>query len=398
MSPTLPKNAEPEQRRIDLGSGIPKKAVDSTAAGTEVRRLSRDEARRLAVRAQLLDADRPTDLLMLVERLTFLQLDPTAVVAPSADLVAWSRMGRAYRPAQLQQALEQDRTLFEHRAQPVETEPIIAMVRPMSDLGLFLDDMAAWPTSTRAREWLSANDGFRRRVLDLLAASGPLSSRDIPDTCEVVWASSGWTNDRSVTQMLEALASRGEVAVSGRRGRQRLWDLAERVYPAGTQVVPSAVARTRRDERRLRSLGVARPQVVGEAGIPAEIEGIPGLWRLDPSATADGFEGRTAILSPFDRLIHDRVRAQQLFDFDYTLEMYKPKNARRWGYFALPVLHEDRLIGKIDAAANRKSSRLEVQAVHEDVPFTRSMSRAVDAELAALAAWLDLDGVRPPPA
>ena len=334
----------------------------------------------------------------MVERLTFLQLDPTAVVAPSADLVAWSRMGSAYQPVHLQHALEVDRTLFEHRAQPMETEPVIAMVRPMSDLGLFLADMAAWPSSRRVREWLDANDAFRHRVLDLLAASGPLSSRDIPDSSEVPWASSGWTNDRNVTQMLEFLASRGEVAVSARQGRQRLWDLAERVHPAGTKAVPADVARTRRDERRLRSLGVARPQVVGEAGIAAEIEGIPGLWRLDPEATAEGFEGRTAILSPFDRLIHDRLRAQQLFDFEYTLEMYKPKHARRWGYFALPVLHQDRLIGKVDAAANRTSSRLEVQAVHEDVALTRAMSRAVDAELAALAAWLGLEGVSRPPA
>ncbi len=333
----------------------------------------------------------------MVERLTFLQLDPTAVIAPSADLVAWSRMGSDYQPAHLQQALEHDRTLFEHRAQPVETEPVIAMVRPTSDLGLYLADMAAWPSSTRTREWLAANDGFRRRVLDLLAASGPLSSRDIPDSSEVPWASSGWTNDRNVTQMLEFLASRGEVAVSARRGRQRLWDLAERVYPADVQVLPSDAARLRRDERRLRSLGVARAQIVGDAGVPAEIAGVPGVWRLDPDATAEGFTGRTAILSPFDRLIHDRVRAQLLFDFEYTLEMYKPKDKRRWGYFALPVLHEDRLIGKIDAAANRDTSRLEVQAVHQDIPFTRAMARAVDGELAALAAWLGLDGVRPPP-
>ncbi len=375
---------------------IPQRA-DSSQGRTEVRHLTRDEARRVAIRAQLLDADRPDDLLTVVERLTFLQLDPTAVVAPSADLVTWSRMGSAYQPVQLQQALERDRTLFEHRAQPVETEPVIAMVRPTSDLGLYLADMAAWPTSTRSREWLAANDGFRRRVLDLLAASGPLSSRDIPDTSEVPWASSGWTNDRNVTQMLEFLSSRGEVAVSARRGRQRIWDLAERVYPTGTQALSPDAARARRAERRLRSLGVARPQVVGEAGVPAEIDSVPGLWRLDPGATAEGFKGRTAILSPFDRLIHDRVRAQQLFDFEYTLEMYKPKDKRRWGYFALPVLHQDRLVGKVDAAADRDTSRLDVQAVHQDVPFTRAMSRAVDGELAALAAWLGLDGVRPPP-
>ena len=185
--------------------------------------------------------------------------------------------------------------------------------------------------------------------------------------------------------MLEFLGSRGEIAVAGRRGKQRLWDLAERVYPAGIKVVPADEARKIRDAKRLRSLGVARPQMVGEAGIPAEIEGTSGLWRLDPKATAKDFEGRTALLSPFDRLIHDRVRALELFDFEYLLEMYKPKDKRRWGYFALPVLHHDRLVGKVDATADRKSSRLHVDAVHQDVKFTRAMTAAVNAELHALA-------------
>ncbi len=359
-----------------------------------VRRLTRDEARRIAIRAQLLDAVRPRNLLEMVERLTMLQLDPTAAVAPSADLIAWTRLGNTYDPAQLQQALERDRTLFEHRGQVVVIEPVIVMVRPMADLCLHLADMANWSVGwTRHREWLAANDGFRRRVLDLLGTSGPLASRDIPDTAEVPWESTGWTHDRNVTQMLESLASRGEVAVAGRRGRQRLWDVAERVYPAGTPVVPADEARTMRDERWLRSLGVARPQVVGEAGIPVEVEGTSGLWRVDPEARADDFEGRTALLSPFDRLIHDRVRALELFDFEYTLEMYKPKEKRRWGYFALPVLHQDRLVGKVDATADRKTSRLQVNAVHHDVRFTRAMTAAVKAELEALASWLGLDDV-----
>lgn len=139
-----------------------------------VRRLTRDEARRIAIRAQLLDADRPRNLLTVVDRLTFLQLDPTAAIAPSAELVAWSRLGSAYQPALLQQALEQDRALFEHRAQPVETEPVIAMVRPMADLGLYLGDMDAGPFgSARHVEWMSVNDAFRRRVLDLLGHIGP---------------------------------------------------------------------------------------------------------------------------------------------------------------------------------------------------------------------------------
>jgi uncharacterized protein YcaQ len=357
-------------------------------------RLSRKDARRIAIRAQLLDADRPRDLGAVVDRLTFLQLDPTAVVAPSADMVAWSRVGSAYEPAHLQHALERDHTLFEQKAQDVDTEPMLAMVRPMRDLGLYLADMAAWSFGRASREWMAANDGFRRRLLDLLGASGPLMSRDIPDTSERPWASTGWTNDRNVNQMLEFLAARGEVAVAGRRGRQRLWDLAERVYPTDTPVVPADEAHKIRNEKRLRSLGLARPRLVGDAGIPVEVEGTAGGWQLDPEATADGFQGRTALLSPFDRLIHNRVRAMELFDFDYTLEMYKPKAKRRWGYFALPVLHHDRLVGKVDAAADRKTGQLHVHAVHRDVPFTRAMTAAVNAELDAMAQWLGLDDVR----
>jgi uncharacterized protein len=135
------------------------------------------------------------------------------------------------------------------------------------------------------------------------------------------------------------------------------------------------------------------PVHVGEAGEPAVVEGVKGEWRIDPTCLGDGFDGRTALLSPFDRLVHDRVRAQELFDFEYTLEMYKPAAKRRWGYFALPILHDDRLVGKVDAAADRKASVLRVNAIHEDVLFKRRMTKAVQAELDDLASWLGLDAV-----
>ena len=356
-----------------------------------MRRLSSAEARRIAVRAQRLDADRPTDLLDVVTQLGFVQLDPTAAIAPSADLVAWSRLGSAYRPEHRRTAMEDDRTLFEHLGQPSRREPGVAMLRPMADLGLFLAEMRSLPTpGGQAEQWLTANARFRRRVLDQLRDEGPLLSRDIPDTCEQPWASTGWTNARNVTKLLELLLRIGDVAVSGRRGAQRVWDVAERVYPASVVVVPMAEAVRMRAERRLRSLGVTRP-VFGEAdevGEPVEVEGTDGEWRLDPTATADGFVGRTALLSPFDRLVHDRARAQALFDFDYTLEMYKPAAKRQWGYFALPILHGDRLVGKLDATVDRRAGVLRVDAVHPDVRFTKAITAAVDTEIEELAAWL----------
>jgi uncharacterized protein YcaQ len=202
--------------------------------------------------------------------------------------------------------------------------------------------------------------------------------------------------------MLEFLMMRGEVAIAGRVGRERLWDLPERVYPAEVAVPSVEEAERRKNERRLTSLGIARqkarampmePVHVGEAGEPAVVEGVNGEWRVDPAALGNDFEGRTALLSPFDRLIHDRARAEELFDFEYTLEMYKPAAKRRWGYYALPILHEDRLVGKLDAVADRKASVLRVNAIHEDVKFTRVMTKAVQAELEDLASWLGMSAI-----
>jgi uncharacterized protein YcaQ len=366
--------------------------------GVSVHELSRTEARRIAVRAQCLDRTRPAGLLDVVRRLTLLQLDPTAAVAPNADLVVWSRLGSSYAPAELRAALE-NRALIELKA----------MIRPAEDIALYRAEMAGWagngalrPWQEQRRAWVRANDACRLDILDRLAASGPLPSRDLPDTCEVPWKSTGWTDSRNVTQLLEFMVARGEVAIAGRRGRDRLWDLASRVYP-DDPAVPAEQALRVRDERRLRALGIARarrpespvePMDVGEAGEPAVVEGVKGVWRVDPSLLGGTFSGRTALLSPFDRLIHDRDRVLELFEFDYQLEMYKPAAKRRWGYFALPILHADRLVGKLDATADRKAGVLRVHAVHQDVAFTPAMTEAVDHEIEDLAHWLGLDLTR----
>ncbi len=135
------------------------------------------------------------------------------------------------------------------------------------------------------------------------------------------------------------------------------------------------------------------PQGVGTAGEPARVDGVRGTWRVDAeqvAALAEPFEGRAALLSPFDRLLSDRKRTLEIFDFEYVLEMYKPAAQRRWGYYALPVLHGDRLVGKLDATADRRAGVLHVHALHRDVPFTPAMIQTVEAEVDDLAQWLGL--------
>ena len=352
--------------------------------------LAREEARRIAVRAQLLDARRPTDLVETIRQLTFVQVEPTAAVAPTADLVLWSRLGAGYNPDDLTTALEKDFSLFE----------LAFFVRPMEDLALFKAEMAGPPQYEKTARWLDDNLEFRQDILDRLEVDGPLTARELPDTSTVSWPSSGWNNNRNVMMMLECLMMRGDIAVAGREGRDRLWDLAERVYHADIPMIPLREAEGIRNERRLRSLGIVRnatPNLpvettrVGEAGVEARVEGLKGRWRVDPDQLGMPFEGRTALLSPIDGLIRDRKRMADLFEFDYALEMYKPAAKRRWGYYALPILHGDSLIGKVDATTDRGHGRLVVHAIHEDEPFTPDMTSGVQDELKSLAEWLGVE-------
>jgi len=366
-------------------------------------RLSREQARRIAVRAQLLDARRPWALVEVVDELTLLQLDPTAAIAPSADLVCWSRLGEAYEHSDLRDALERERSLVE----------LGSFVRPMDDVGPVLA-VEAHGLHPSARDWLATNARFRADVLAVLDERGPLTVAEVPDTSQQPWQSSGWTNDKSVDRMLTLLNRLGEVAVSGRRGKLRTWDLAERVYPADLVLPSYAEAQALLDRRRLGALGIARDTSrgntgeelgAGGAGVPCTVDGTEGTWRVDPDALTGldaPFAGRTALLSPYDRLVYDRQRALDLFDFEYVLEMYKPAAQRRWGHFALPILHADRLVGKLDAKADRKKGVLRVNAVHEDAAsaggtWDPGLADHVEAEIDALAAWLGLEVTRGSP-
>ncbi|MCR2827168.1 DNA glycosylase AlkZ-like family protein [Microbacterium sp. zg.Y909] len=347
-------------------------------------RLSRRDARRVAVRAQLLSEPRPAAIVETVYALTAVPVDTTAAIMPSADHILYSRLGWPYQPSDLRQAVEVDRDLFEWDG----------YCRVMSDLPLYRATMSRRPEYPRTRDWLVANDEFRRGVLARLRAEGPLHAAEIPDGAQVSWKSTGWTHSRNTTQMLEILLSRGDVAVWGRDAKGRLFDVAERVYPGDLPDVADADAARELAERRLAAQGIVRAKDAGdEVGVAAVVEDTEGTWRVDAEVLSDCavFAGRTVLVSPLDALVADRARLRTLFGYEYVLEMYKPASTRRWGYFALPILHGDRFVGKLDARADRRAGVMHVNAVHEDGGFDDEARAAVATEVEALAEWLGLE-------
>ena len=350
-----------------------------------VHQLTRDQARRIVVRAQLLDADRPGDVVEVAEELGAIKIDPTATIAPAEHTILWSRIGAAYDPIQLSKAVEHDRLLFEFDGS----------FRPISLLPLMLPAMRRWPRRASTIEWLSANDRFRSDVLARLRAEGPLFASDIPDTAQVARPPDGWFGSNQTVHMLDFLQRQGEVAIVGREGRQRRWDLAERVYPNDMPEYSFEEADVLLAERRLHSAGIAKLKSpwsgVGEAGEPALVEGSKWKFRVDPEALAaldDDADGRVAFLSPYDGMLFDRPRLKEIFDFEYVLEQFKPKAQRRYGFFAHPILMGDRFVGLLDAEVVRENEALKVTAVHELLPFDPEEDEMVRREIAGLAEWL----------
>jgi uncharacterized protein YcaQ len=327
--------------------------------------VTREDARRIAVRAQLLDGS-ARDVLETIRRLGFLQLDPISTIAPPQQLVLWSRLGPFDR-AELDRLLWKERRLFEWNAfiWPIEDLPLIR-ARMRERWGHY--KWQRW-----AKEFLNEQVGLRRYVLRELERRGPMLSRELEHPAtraneRYVW----WGTRAQLTWMLELLHRRGLIAVAGRSGGQRLWDLAERWFPE-TETVPVAEARRALDEKRFRALGVRLER---------------GRLVAHPEA-ADGPVGkRVTFLSPFDRLVHDRDRAEALWDFRYRLEMYVPKAKREYGYYVLPILRGDRIVGRIEPVFDRKEGVLRVNGVWweagaKPVPLERplrSLTRFVGAE------------------
>jgi uncharacterized protein YcaQ len=313
----------------------------------------------MAVHAQLLDGS-ATDVLSTVRRLGFLQLDPISTVAPPQHLVLWSRLGERYDPGELDRLLWDERQLIEWNAflWPIEDLPILKARMRRKD--------GTW--ERRLDAFLKENASYRRYVLRELEQRGPLLSREIEDHAPSRREAHRWWGERKMGLMLGVLNARGQVAVVGRRGKQRLWDLADRWYPE-TETIPWREAERLADEKRFRSLGVRLTKGKLVAHPDADDSPVP------PS--------RTTFLSPFDRLIHDRDRAHRLWDFFYRLEMYVPKAKREYGYYVLPILRGDRVLGRIEPVHDRKTGKLEVRGIWwEDGPVP------VKRPLASLARWL----------
>jgi uncharacterized protein YcaQ len=322
------------------------------------------EARRIAVRAQLLDGS-ASSVLETVRRLGFLQMDPISTVAPPQHLVLFSRLGPFDR-AELDRLIWKQRRLFEYDAfiYPIESLPLQrARMLRRRRLGKLKRD--EW-----IRGFLREHTRLRRAILRDLERDGPLLARDLKEEVAPVGERHAWWGRGPLRLMLDILATRGEIAVAGRVGTHRLWDLPERVWPE-TEPVPWREAERQLLDQRRRSLGVWREN---------------GRWLAHPKATDGDVPERTTVLSPFDRLIHDRDRAEALWDFRYRLEMYVPKVKREYGYYVLPILRGDRIVGRVEPVFDRKARRLDVVATWGDT--TR-----LDDALAELAAFLGAEEV-----
>ncbi len=338
-----------------------------------------------------------------MDHLGALQLDPTTTVARSEHLVLWSRIGK-YDLADLDRAMYRERRLFEYGS----------WILPASDFALHRDAMRRYLSgpSTRqryVRDWLDSNAAFRRSVVAEIRKHGPLRSRDLADHAVVPWRTGGWNDGKNVGRMLDALWKVGVLATVGRDGTERIWDLAERFYPPAASKLSAHEVVFRRMAAQLRALGVARVDQFGfgvegrlprwrealrelerqHIAEPARVKGLSGEWFVHkPALERRPFRPRTTLLSPFDQLVSHRERAEAIFGFRFKLEIYVPAAKREFGYYVMPILHGERLIGRIDPVFDRKSRTFRVNAVYAEPDAPPRAGEGVGKAIRDLALWV----------
>jgi uncharacterized protein YcaQ len=372
-------------------------------------------ARRLFITKQRLAGPTPPNtpeaMLGLIRDLGCVQIDPINVVARTHQLVLFSRLGQ-YSPAHLDQLLWRDHALFEYWAH-------CASIVLTEDFPLHAPMMRAYPWSDRTRAWIKQNAKLKRYVLAELRRAGPLPSRALTEDGihPEDWVSTGWTSGRNISRMLDFLWIGGKIMVAGREGIQKLWDLSERVLPEWTprEKFSEREVTRRAALRALRALGVATPTHIAHhflrgryAELPKvlkelekeerirgiEIEGWKGQWYLSAedhlllTHLPTTWQPRTVLLSPFDNLICDRARTRQFFDFDFTIEIYVPPAKRKFGYYVLPILHGDEIIGRLDPTFDREANVLRVNAAYAEADAPKNAGRAVAGAVQDLAAFL----------
>lgn len=391
---------------------------------------SLENVRRLAVVKQGLAGRRPNkptskDILELTRNIGCLQLDPISAVAPSHQIVLWSRLGN-YDTSHLDNLLWSEKKLFEywaHQASIVlmEDYPLYYyMMRNYPDV--FLKSLGpVW--RLRVKKWINANSRLRDYVLRQLEERGPLLSRQFEDKSRTKLRSFGWSSWSDVSRMLFHLYFKGEVMVVGREGKQKIYDLSERF-------LPSWVPKKELSEEQVEYEGVQRSiQALGTANeselkwyflrgrypnlkdtlkrlqadskiYPVDIQDGPigrgerYIHRNDVQTLeemdSDTWEPRVSLLSPFDNLICDRTRTKLLFNFDYLTEIYTPENKRKYGYYVLPILYGDKFIGRLDPLMDRKNERLLINAVHAEphAPKHKNVSREIRDTVEQLSDFL----------
>jgi uncharacterized protein len=379
-------------------------------------KLDRGQVRRALLAAQGLCGERPTeppgseDVLGAIRGMHALQIDTISVVARSPYLVLWSRLG-PYAPKTLDALLE-SHAVFEywsHAACFLDAADYPYYRRMMLD--------GVMPASKRREQWIQEHKELCDGILARIRDEGPVRSADFERPAGE--RGSGWWDWKAEKIALEFLFTRGDLMVTRRANFQRIYDLRERVMPAwdDRDAPPLEDAQRALVLRAARSLGVARADWVNanllwiRAGTAAtqrrlealasegeligcEVEGwkLPGYVHPDNVALLDDGplpEARTTLLSPFDPITWDRQRALELFDFDYKIECYTPAAKRKYGYFTLPILFDDALVGRLDAKAHRKDGVLEVKAVHLEpgVAVSGELVEQLAATLREFGAW-----------